>query len=261
MKKPVKEKYISNPFVLAYEAAKRLFNTNRGWAILFIVLGVLSVFSYTDDGQQQPANQSTAAMNQPEIAISVALVVFVVSAVLLFIILIMILASYLTGLFSYVALESEKGRKVTLKEASLATREKFWDLLGSLLLAAVKIFGWTLLFVIPGIIAALRYALIGYVVMDTATKHRGVKVIHERTKTVTKGRLWEVLGITFTGALPFVGTLLNTAGGAALYNQLKIYTDKKLKKPKIHWLNYLPGALLAAAVLGAVAGVVYTLQK
>lgn len=244
-----KIEYISNPFALAYRAAKRLWETNRGWGIFFIVLGVLSSFqsSYNYPASTPSENVSGST----SIAIDPAVALFIGGLVLIFFVLVIVFTIYFTGLFSYVALQSEQGKKVSLGEAMQAVNKKFGILFRASLLAGLKIFGWTLLFIIPGIIASLRYTLLAYLVMDDSEKNNdpSVKVTHDRIKEITAGRLWEVLGISFTSIVPFVGTLFNVAGSAALYRQLKTYTDKKIEKPQIHWLNYLSAAILLAILI------------
>lgn len=259
-KTPAKPTYISNPFVLAHRASKRLFANNKWWAVVLLVLGVLNTFSSADSTtpSSNPGPAAVTGSSNPEV--SLTLVVFLISLAALFMIVVLVFATYVTGILSYVTLQSEQGKKAALGEAFSATRQRFWRLLGALALAFVKIIGWTLLFVIPGIVAALRYSLLGYAVMDSPAEETSVKKSHERIKHLTKGRLWEVFGISFTGIIPFIGTLYSSAGGAGLYAQLKTYTDKNLEKPKIHWLNYL-GLILFTTVLALailVAAVAFT---
>lgn len=242
--------YISNPFKLANEAAKRLYSTNRVWAIVLIVLGILNTLSSADAARPSANQEPAATAANPEI--SFASIVLIISLITLFMLIVIIIATYMTGILSHITLQSERGKKASLSEAIQATQDRFWRLFGSLVLAAAKIFGWTLLFVIPGIVAALRYSLLGYVIMDQTAEKHGIKDSHERVKKITSGRLLEVLGVSFTGIVPFIGTLYSTAGNAGLYVQLKTYTDKKLEKPAIHWLNYLITVLGVLALCGII---------
>jgi hypothetical protein len=161
---------------------------------------------------------------------------------------------------THVALKSEEGKSVTLSEACNAVNQKFWHLVSAQLLAAAKILGWTTLFVIPGVIAALRYSLLSYVVMDDSFKEEGAKAAHDRVKAVSKGRLWEVAGVSMTAIVPVAGNLFDIAGKAAQYKQLKQYQDGEKAMPKIHWLNYLFPLLLALALLTAVSFIVTILR-
>ncbi len=245
--------YESNPFTLAVNATKRLFDTNRGWAIFLLVLGVIGLFTGNNRSANQPQG-SSAPVNTGDISTQnmIATIVFIVSLVAIFAILVIVLAVYIQGIFSFVALQSEKGQKVTFSDALTAVNKRFWRLLGAQLLAGVKIFGWSLLFLIPGIIAAFRYALLSYVVMDESAEKHSVKESHDRVKAITKSRLWEVVGVSTTGIVPVFGGLFDTAGKAAQYNQLAKYHDKKLEKPAIHWLNYVMVVFLVFILLAII---------
>src|SRR5262249_5525920 len=56
------------------------------------------------------------------------------------------------------------GRRVSLGEALSFAMSRFAKLLGTSILAGLLIFLWALAFVIPGIIAAFSYSLVGQVV-------------------------------------------------------------------------------------------------
>lgn len=273
--------YDSNPFTLAFNSFMRMFNTNTTWAVVFLIfaiLGALGQFAGNvadlasttnetryEQSESVPWDTTTGDKNgnylldtKPEsgaptsnddalstLAI-VSLVLFVSALVLVFIGAVYAIGTFISGLFVYVAIQSEKGKSVTFSEAWNAVAKRFWRLLGAQLLAGLKILGWTLLFIVPGIIAALRYTLLPFVVMETAADEKGIKNTHDKTKAVVKGRLWEVFGIgTVATIIPFIGSMLQLTGGAALYTQLHHYNEKGLEKPKIHWLNYLGAILLA----------------
>lgn len=245
--------YESNPFRLAIDATRRLFNTNRGWAIFLFVLGLLGLLSSKDS----PTNQAHTTQDSMTAATTgsgntLALIVFIVSIVAIAFIGIMVIGAYVQGILSYVALQSEKGKKVSVSEAYGAVSLRFWRLFGAQLLAFVKILGWSLLLIVPGIITGFRYALLGYVIMDEPSENRSVKESHERVKSITKSRLWEVAGLSMTAIVPALGSLFDTAGKAAQYNQLKYYHDKKLEKPAVHWLNYMLVLLFAALIVAIV---------
>lgn len=83
-------------------------------------------------------------------------------------------------------------------------------LLGLYLLQALFIFLWSLLLVIPGIIAAYRYRMAIYLLLDDP--ERGAMECLRLSKQMMKGHKWElfVLDLSFIGwrllaALPYVG--------------------------------------------------------
>jgi hypothetical protein len=247
-KAEVKNKYNSNPFTLAFEALGKFFENNLAWAAVLIGL-VLFGFFMQFLGNIIPliigaetSSQTTAATSSGSNDISVVAVVAISLIVLafgsIFAMLAIAVSAFIAGLYSYIALESLKGNTVSASEGFSRTAKRLWPLFGAQLLAIVKIIGWTFLFIIPGIVAAYRFKLIPYVVMNEEEKK--IRKIHDRTKILVKKRLWEVFGIDFVASIvPFIGNLVGYSGKAALYNQMQIATDTKTEKPKIHWLNYL----------------------
>ena len=268
--------YISNPFTLAFEAFGRFFETNKNWALFLIILGALNfltqgVGSVSDmiasrsAGSTPNSPASTLTANNPDIMTIVALIVGITSIVLFFLIISTIIATYLQGVFAYVALQSEKGETVTLSEAHEQTSKRFWRLLKASVLAGLKIFAWSLLLIIPGIIAAFRYKLLPYTIMSQSADETGLTNTHTTTKKITKGRLLEVFGVGFaSGIIPLIGGILGLAGYAALFNQLSDADKNDTKKPPIHWLNKLLLALAIVMILlllaAAVIFVVYVVD-
>lgn len=275
--------YDSNPFTLAFNSFMRMFNTNTVWAVVFLIFGILGALGQfagniadiatTTNDTRYEQSESTSwdstgdrddnyllgdKVGEPEASstdeVSTAAIISLVAVisvfVLLFIGIVYAVGTFVSGLFVYVAIQSEKGKTVTFSEAWDAVVKRYWRLLGAQLLAGLKIVGWTLLFIIPGIIAALRYTLLPYVVMATGEDEKGVKNTHDKTKATVKGRLWEVFGIgTVAAIIPFVGSMLQLTGNAALYSQLNYYNENQLEKPKIHWLNYLGMVLIGLMLL------------
>lgn len=172
-------------------------------------------------------------------------VVIVVSIIIILIVIVsMAFGTFILGMISYVTTKSVDGVTVGFTDALQAAASKFWLLFLAQLLASLKIFAWSLLFIVPGIIAALRYAILPYVIM--AEEKMSVGEAHNRTKTLVKGRLWEMFGISFvSGIVPFIGEVLGMTGYAAAYRQLQVTHDGAIERPKIHWLNYLGMGLIA----------------
>lgn len=246
--------YNSNPFTLSFNALGKFFTHNANWAIAIVALsffgmmfqflgniGDLASQGSTTTTPQSYDTFSTAATSSTEVTTIIAIVIFVFVIALFFGIIAIVISTYLQGMFSYAALKSEtEERRVGLGEAFDATTKRFWRLFGAQLLAGIKIFGWTLLLIIPGIIAALRYRLLSFVIMSEPETEKGIGASHNTTKAVVKGRLMEVFGVgTVSSLIPIIGPLLGLTGNAALYSQLDYYHKKKLEKPKVHWLNYV----------------------
>jgi hypothetical protein len=246
------KKYESNPFILAFQALGRLFDSNAVWAIVIIVFeaigfffqGISNLASLSSNSPADPST-STASNSTPEVSVIIAIVILVFIVVSILVVIGTTISVFIQGMFSYVALQSEDGKAVSFSEAFNATLKRFWPLLSAQLLAMLKIFGWSLLFIVPGIIALLKYALLPYLVMADSSITRAGEA-HTRIKELTKGRLWEVFGVSTVAAIvPVLGSVLGLSGKAALYNQLTHHKDK----PKIHWLNYIGLLLIAFAIV------------
>lgn len=262
--------YDSNPFTLAFNSFGRLFNTNAGWAIALLVLGIFGFIwqmfgnllqlaatpessttttRSVEMADKLPAGSAVASSSDVNVAAVVLIVIGIVILVSILVLVFSAIGTFINGMFTYVSIKSEEGHKVSFNEAWQETTKRFIRLYLAQLLAGLKIFGWTLLFIIPGIIAAFRYTLLPYVVMGDSGDSKGARTAHASTKIIVKGRLMEVFGIaTVAGLIPFVGDLLRLTGNAALYKQMKTYTDAGAEKPKVHWLNYL-GFMIIGFVL------------
>ena len=249
--------YVSNPFILAFRAFSKFFNANAGWGVAIIILGIFGGFfqlfgqflgSPPSDEPMQPASLDPgfSSMHIEPAALAAViigvLVIITIAAAVGF-----ILQVFIGGMFAYVSLQSQKGQAVSFGEAFHATTQRFGRLLVAQAWAGLKIFLWSLLLVVPGIIAALRYALLPYVIMAEPASEKSLIKSHDRVKAITKGKLLEVFGLGFAaGIIPFVGGVLQIAGSGAQYQQLASTFDHNVARPKTHWLNYL--ALIVAGL-------------
>ncbi len=79
---------------------------------------------------------------------------------------------------------------------------RFLKIAGLFLYVFIKIFLWSLLFIIPGIIAAYRYAMAFYIAADDPNV--GIVEAVERSKAMMKGNKWRL----FVFQLSFIGWVL-----------------------------------------------------
>lgn len=259
--KPAGPVYQSNPFALSFDKFGQFFEKNLGWAIALIILPIFGFFfqlliSIIDAATTPSADAHSGHAHQalqlgaadPATVGLISLTVLLVAVLLATIIVISVaIQTFLSGLFSYVALENEAGRTARFSVAVDAVVARFWRLFLAQLLATVKIFGWTLLLIIPGIIAVFRYALLPYVIMDEPASKKGVKDSHNRVKSLVAGRKREVFGVSTVStilSIVWIGNLTQVIGNAALYRQLQVFHDKSLEKPPVHWLNYFGFVLI-----------------
>lgn len=245
--------YQSNPFSLSFDKFGLFFENNLGWAIALIVLPIITGFLQLLGGAADALSPTLNAAsngpleNTPLLVGIISLSTILVTAILVAIIAISV---FITGLFTYVALENDAGRKANFSKAIDAVVARFWRLFTAQLLATVKVLAWSLLLIIPGIIAAFRYTLLPYVIMDESAKAKGIKKSHDRVKELVKGRKREVFGVyTVALIIPIVGSINQIVGNAALYRQLQVFNDKKTEKPPIHWLNYFGFILMGFYLL------------
>lgn len=262
--------YDSNPFTLAFDALGRLFKTNVGWAIVLIAVGfigflfqlistIIDVATSPESERPEYLSETISTGQTPETWVIVAIIAGILAAVAIFMVISALIQTALIGMFTYVTIQSEQGKSVSFSESFNAMTKRFWRLFWAKLLADLKILGWTLLLIVPGIIAALRYSLLPYLIMNESETEKGVVDAHDKVKSVVKGRLWEVFGVgTVAAIIPFVGSTLGIVGRGALYRQLQYHHDKKLERPKVHWLNYL-GAILLSVLFFMLLGLIVLL--
>lgn len=251
------QSYKSNPFYLCFDDLGTFFEKNTWWAIGITAGALLMTFlSFISNlvelllRSTSESSQAASTMN-PEETLAVSGIIGITIAIVIFtLFLSTALQIFIGGMFAYVSLGNHNGRSVGFGEAFNAVVKRFWRLFFAQILATFKIIAWTLLFIIPGIIAALRYALLPYVIMDESVEKKGVVDSHNLTKNLVSGRKFEVFGImTVSGIIPIIGPLVQLTGSAKLYRQLQVFHDNNLEKPKVHWLNYIGIILIAGFLL------------
>lgn len=256
---PITNPYQSNPFFLCFDDFSVFFDRNMWWAIIIIVgafIGaVLSAFSNAlstmYDATTDKTNALSMSSSTPEqMGIFFGIGGIIVLIVVIFVLIGMVIDVFIRGMFSYVALQNHAGYSVGFNEAFNAVVKRFPRLFLAQLLATFKIIAWTFLFIIPGIIATFRYALLPYVILDEPAEKKGVIDSHNRIKALVAGRKREVFGVsTVANLIPIVGPLLQLTGDAKLYRQLQLTHDTHTARPKVHWLNYLGFVLIGLFVL------------
>lgn len=118
-----------------------------------------------------------------------------------------VLDSFL-GVAAILALAArDSGHRKDLPGALSEAGRRFWPYLTTGALAVLWIAGGTLLFVIPGIVLALRYALIPYAIL---VEGRTGNAALERSSALCKARPWKVYGNLLGAAIVIV-----VAGGLA----------------------------------------------
>lgn len=66
-------------------------------------------------------------------------------------------------------IKNAEDTKTELGELGYGFRNKYWDVVGTMLLTDIFLFLWTLLFVIPGVVKAYSYRMVPYILADDPT--------------------------------------------------------------------------------------------
>jgi uncharacterized membrane protein len=248
-----KQPYENNPFFIGLNGLKLFFANAQSVAIYAVVLSVvLVIFSgvskvidvvdrsnYVTKSQLEEQNRvDRQAINdffsQDPARIAVAGVL--IASVVFIVVLVMLL---LNGVLEYTGARLALGEKVNLMQAF---KEVAKDLAGYLwvnIIVVVKIFLWSLLLIVPGIIMAVRYKLAGTVFFAEG-KHGNAAV--KRSLELTKGAWFTTqAGYSLWNLITFnqIPQLLSPGSSAVLYRQLRDVTDAGEQKPPAHWLSWL----------------------
>lgn len=252
MAKPVHVTYENNPFFIGLNGLKLFFSHAQQVAIYAIVLAVLgfvvnlavnivdtvSTIGMTEAELDARDRETAASMRDFFMQDGGVLAVYGVLAVSAFFVSIVVWL-LLYGVLEYTAARLAQNHKVSLKEAFTEVGRNLASYLWLYIVLGVKLFGWYLLFIVPGIIMTVRYSLAGTVFF--AEGKRGNAAV-KRSAELTKGvwfttyagqGLWNL--ITFSQ----ITGLIMPGANAIMYRQLHALTDAKHQKPPAHWLSWL----------------------
>ncbi len=166
----------------------------------------------------------------PEQLIGLGALIFIIIAGFL------IIGTILTGVYDYTSAELANNRKVSLGKAFQAVVSNFIPYLWVRIIVTVKTLLWSLLFIVPGIIMAIRYSLAGVAFFDKqlrgneAVKHSMKLVKGAWLTTFASQTLFNIVTLNFISNLLYIGT------NGVLYRQL---SDAGGTKPKAHFLSWL----------------------
>ncbi len=241
--------YENNPLYVATSGLDLLFKKALSLGILFAIFSALSVFSgvpssFVPNNDEQTGQ--TAANTSPDTDaanfmnaisnVSLEMWLFIVVIVVVVVAFATVITVAFKGVSDVAAAHLARGKSIGVTDALKEVFRNFWGYLWVIVITNVKIFLWTLLFIIPGIIMAIRYSLSGVVYFDK--KLKGNESIKESSR-LTKGA-WlttfasqNLLNILTLG---FITPLLAPGTNAVLYRQ---YSAVSELKPKTHWLSWL----------------------
>lgn len=254
---PVQSSYITNPFSVALEGINRFKDKANGLFILSLVLGVIGLLSngggnpFSESSNNQDTGNSTmsgAGSIPPEVMVAIIVVVAIIMLSLLLVTFI------IWGMFCYTSAQLALGKGATISEAFNGLVKNFWRFTAVSLIMFFRLFGWYLLFVVPGIIMHYRYSLSGLVAF-AEPELKPAQVV-SRSAQLTKGAWFDTFGsfTSFTLITFGVMQIMTEVGASAvMYRQLKHIKEVGEAKPQTHILNYLlliiPIILLTSAIL------------
>lgn len=258
--------YENNPFFVATNGLDLLFKRAQSVGIALAILAALSFLSSVpslftnssgDTSTTQTASQQQAEAQKFADAIAaIPLEVWLIagSIGLLILLIVITVGIVIRGVADFTSAQLANGKDVTLSEAFRSVFSNFWGYTWVMVVVGVKVFLWTLLFIIPGFVMAYRYSLSGVAFFENklrgnaATKHSAALTKGAWLTTYASQNLLNLL--TF-GAIAY---LLAPGTNGVLYRQL---TDAGKVKPKAHVLSWLtliiPFVLLVLIIVVAVS--------
>lgn len=251
--------YINNPFDIAIEGMKVLFQKAPTLAIILAILSALGATNMFPD-ERRLSDDTAPIIASPALDPVIVVGTIIVVTVMLFGIL--IFGSIIAGIFAFTSAEIAKGRTVSFRQATKATVDRLWSFIWLQLLTIGKILAWSLLLVVPGIVMAFRYSLANLSFFDSDKKLTGNAAIKD-SLALTKGA-W----VTTFGAQVFfnvitlglISLIVDTASKAVLYRQFTALQQNNGAKPTPHALSWVAlGLFILAIVAGLIFAIIYVL--
>lgn len=239
----------NNPFFIAASGITLLANLAQSLFVLFIVLSILSLFgnSFTPYPTDLSFGDLTSTiqgwtLGDWAVAGGSGFIVLLAAA---------LITALFGGVSSYTSAKLARGKSVRFTIAFHEAFENLWAYLWLQIIIFVKILLWTLLFIVPGVIMAVRYSLAGVAFYDEKKNLRGNAAIKESLRLTKDGWITTYAANTLFNIITLgaITSIVSTGVNALLYRQ---FEQTGNKKPPAHWLSWLtlilPFALLIAAI-------------
>ena len=243
--------YENNPFFVASNGITLLLGLAQGVGIFFIILSVIGLFGSPNSGESDDINERAQTVVRQVSEWSLNEWLILTAVVLIVGMAVLLLSALVSGVSSYTSYRLSKGSRVRFTEAFSVSFEHLWSYLWLQILVFLKIFLWSLLLIIPGIIMAVRYSLAGVAFYDDTKELRGNAAIKESLKLTKNAWFTTFASSALFNLITFgvISSVINTGVNAVLYNQYDYLGDKP--KPAAHWLSWftlaLPFILIAFA--------------
>ena len=254
--------YQNNPFFVAVDGISGFFKYAKTIAIIFVVLSVLGALSNiasrlpdalnTMNPESSQASESTASpLFDPNFAHEqvVGIAVVVGSIFIVMAIVILVVSAIINGMRDVSAAAIAKQTETSFGDAVSTLARRFPGYVWLQILIVVKVFLWSLLFIVPGIIMAVRYSLAG-----TAYFARDMKASDalKHSITITKGAwftTYSSLGLFNLITLGLIPLLIEPGVRGILFRQYDAYEQAHTQKPGAHWLSILYFVIITLLVI------------
>ena len=244
--------YENNPFFVATNGLDLLFKKAQSIGILAAILVAISTLGSLpsafvqpgDTDKSQPAEEFPAI--PPEVWLGIALAGLVV------LIIFIVIGIIVRGILDYTAAKLAKNETVTISEAFRGVFSNFWSYTWVLVVASVKTFLWTLLFIVPGVIMSVRYSLAGVAYFDKNLK--GDASVQHSSKLVKGAWLTTFASQNLLNliTLGIIQPLLVPGTNGILYRQLGEAGEVKPKAHVLSWLTLIIPFVLGIIILSIV---------
>lgn len=240
-----------NPFFITLNGITSLFANALSVGIVILLISAVGTMTSSIMRSDSSNGSDTAKQLYDEITTMTVNEWLVVGAIVLIITLFgMVVSTMLHGIQSYTAMRLSKGEKTTISEAFNAVLSQFGNYFVLYLWMNIKIALWTLLFIVPGVIAYYRYSFAGIVFFDKGLRHE--HAIKE-SRRLSKGGLMTLFAsdaLFNMITLGYINTVITLASRSELYRNYSHLDAAKQQKPSIHWLSWVTLALPFVFILG-----------
>lgn len=232
-----------NPFYIALNGITSLFSNALSVGIVVLLISAIGSFTATigrgdtaDSKEVERAFNEFTSLEPSQLAVIGVLILVIVAFGL-------VVGTMLHGIQSYTAMKLAKGQKTTIGEAFNTVLGQFGGYFILYIWMNLKIALWTLLLIVPGIIAYYRYSFAGVLFFDKDLKHE--HAIKESNR-LTKGGLMTLFAshaLFNIITLGYIDRIISLASISELYREYTSLDAAGKPKPGIHWLSWLTLAL------------------
>lgn len=261
--------YIRNPFSIAIEGIRSLFRFAKPVAIIFLILTVASAVtnfatSAADLAQKYYTTEESASLYDENalpkfdgISSDQLAATFVVlgGIFLIFFVTFIIATIIINGLRDVATAAAVNNQKISLGQAFSRLFKRLPGYIGLSLLVGVKIFLWSLLFIIPGIVMAVRYSLAGTAYF--ARDMKATDAIRYSTKITKDGWMTTFASYGWLNivTLGFIQLLVQPGAQIQLFRQFDHLEQNGGNKPGAHGLSIAYVVLFFLLVGLSISGV------